>query len=80
MIVTADNKVEARTIKLGQAIEDKWTVTDGLKAGDTVIVEGLQKIKPGMDVKTVPFNWIVIINKKRELSPIFTNLRKTYVV
>lgn len=55
MIVTADNKVEARTIKLGQAIEDKWTVTDGLKAGDTVIVEGLQKVRPGMDVKTVPF-------------------------
>ena len=56
MIVAADNKVEARTIKLGVAIEDKWTVTDGLKAGDTVIVEGLQKIKPGMIVKTVPFS------------------------
>lgn len=55
MIVTPDYKVEARNIKLGQAIEDQWTVTDGLKAGDTVIVEGLQKIKPGMTVKTVPF-------------------------
>jgi len=56
MIVTADEKAEVRMIKLGQAIEDKWTVTDGLKPGDTVIVEGLQKIKPGMTVKTVPFN------------------------
>jgi membrane fusion protein (multidrug efflux system) len=56
MVVTADNKVEARKIKLGIAIEDKWTVTDGLKAGDTVIVEGLQKIKPGVTVKTVPFS------------------------
>ena len=58
MIVTPDNKVEARTIKLGSAIEDKWTVTDGLKAGDTVIVEGLQKIKPGTAVKTIPFGQI----------------------
>ena len=56
MLVTADNKVEARTIKLGQAIQDKWTVTDGLKAGDIVIMEGLQKIKPGITVKTVPFS------------------------
>ena len=56
MIVTADNKVEARMVRLGQAIEDKWTVTDGLKAGDTVIVEGLQKIKPGVTVKSIPFS------------------------
>jgi membrane fusion protein (multidrug efflux system) len=56
MIVTADNKVEVRTIKLGEAIGDNWNVTDGLKAGDTVIVEGLQKIRPGASVKTVPFS------------------------
>lgn len=56
MVVTADNKVEVRSIKLADAIEDKWTVTDGLKAGDTVIIEGLQKIKPGMTVKPVPFS------------------------
>jgi membrane fusion protein (multidrug efflux system) len=56
MIVTVDNKVAPRTIKLGIAIEDKWIVTDGLKAGDTVIVEGLQKIKPGVMVKTIPFS------------------------
>ena len=56
MVVTADNKVEARTIKLGDAVDDKWIVIDGLKDGDTVIVEGLQKIKPGVTVKTVPFS------------------------
>ncbi len=55
MVVMADNKVGARTVKLGDALEDKWIVTDGLKAGDIVIVEGLQKVKPGMTVKTVPF-------------------------
>jgi membrane fusion protein (multidrug efflux system) len=55
MVVGAENKVEARTIKLGDALDDKWIVADGLKDGDTVIVEGLQKIKPGMVVKSVPF-------------------------
>jgi len=55
MVVTADNKVEARMVRLGQAIEDQWTVTDGLKAGETLIVEGLQKIRPGMAVKPVAF-------------------------
>jgi len=55
MVVTADNKVEVRAIKLDVAIEDKWTVTEGLKVGDRVIVEGLQKIRPGASVKPVPF-------------------------
>jgi membrane fusion protein (multidrug efflux system) len=56
MVAGADNKVEARVIKLGQAVGNKWIVTDGLKAGESVIVEGLQKIGPGMPVKPVPFN------------------------
>jgi membrane fusion protein, multidrug efflux system len=56
MVVGADGKVEARTIKIGQAIGNKWVVTDGLKAGEQVIVEGLQKVQPGMAVKPVPFN------------------------
>lgn len=56
MVVGADGKVEARVIKLGQAIGNKWIVTDGLKAGEQVVVEGLQKVQPGMPVKPVPFN------------------------
>lgn len=56
MVVGADGKVEARTIKIGQAVGNKWIVTDGLKAGDQVVVEGLQKFQPGMVVKPVPFN------------------------
>ncbi len=55
MVVTADNKVESRTIKLGSAFEDKWIVSDGLNAGDRVVVEGLQKTRPGATVKPVPF-------------------------
>jgi membrane fusion protein (multidrug efflux system) len=55
MVVGADAKVEVRTVKIGQAIGNKWVVTDGLKAGEQVIVEGLQKAIPGMPVKPVPF-------------------------
>jgi len=56
MLVGADDKVEVQVIKLGQAVGNKWIVTDGLKAGEKVIVEGLQKVQPGMAVKPVPFS------------------------
>ncbi len=55
MVATPDNKVEAKTVKTGPAIGDKWVITEGLSAGDQVIVEGLQKIRPGATVKPVPF-------------------------
>ncbi|WP_369788828.1 efflux RND transporter periplasmic adaptor subunit [Rouxiella sp. WC2420] len=50
MVVGADNKVELRTVTTQQAIGDKWVVTDGLKPGDKIIVTGLQKVKPGVQV------------------------------
>lgn len=51
LVVGADNKVEIRQIVASQAIGDKWLVTDGLKAGDRVVVSGLQKVRPGAQVK-----------------------------
>jgi membrane fusion protein, multidrug efflux system len=51
LVVGADNKVELRTLATQRAIGDKWLVTAGLKAGDRVIVEGLQYAKPGATVK-----------------------------
>ncbi|ECU6166082.1 multidrug efflux RND transporter periplasmic adaptor subunit AcrA [Salmonella enterica subsp. enterica serovar Kentucky] len=51
LVVGADNKVETRQIVASQAIGDKWLVTDGLKAGDRVVVSGLQKVRPGAQVK-----------------------------
>lgn len=51
LVVGADEKVELRTLTATQAIGDKWLVTAGLKAGDRVIVTGLQKVKPGVQVK-----------------------------
>ncbi|WP_171994714.1 multidrug efflux RND transporter periplasmic adaptor subunit AcrA [Klebsiella pneumoniae] len=51
MVVGEGDKVEVRQVTASQAIGDKWLVTDGLKSGDRVIVTGLQKIKPGVQVK-----------------------------
>lgn len=51
LVVNGENKVELHTLVTERAIGDKWLVTDGLKAGDRVIVEGLQFAKPGSEVK-----------------------------
>ena len=47
MVVTADNKVELREVKLGRVVGDSWVVESGLASGEKVIVAGLQKVKPG---------------------------------
>ncbi|MHC1751476.1 efflux RND transporter periplasmic adaptor subunit [Humidesulfovibrio sp.] len=53
MTVKADNTVEVRPIQVTRVVGDKWLVADGLVPGDRVIVEGLQKAKPGAKVKPV---------------------------
>jgi len=55
MVVDASNKVEQRTLKIDRAIGDQWLVLEGLGAGDRLVMEGLQKIRPGATVKVVPF-------------------------
>lgn len=55
MVVGAENKVEQRVIKVARTIGDNWLVSEGLKAGDCVILEGIQKARPGSPVKAVPF-------------------------
>jgi membrane fusion protein (multidrug efflux system) len=54
MVVGADGKVQPRILQVGRAIGDKWLVNGGLKPGDQLIVDGLQKIRPGVPVKAVP--------------------------
>lgn len=56
MVVDKESKVELRMITVDRAIGDKWLITSGLAAGDTIIVEGTQKVRPGIPVKAVPFN------------------------
>ncbi len=54
-VVDKDEKVEQRRLELDRAIGDKWLVTKGLAPGDRVIVEGLQRVRPGTPVQAVPF-------------------------
>src|SRR5690606_21962355 len=51
LLVSADGTVEQRTVGVSRTIGDKWLVSSGLMAGDRVIVEGLQKVQPGMPVE-----------------------------
>ncbi|OPY89199.1 MAG: Multidrug resistance protein MexA precursor [Syntrophaceae bacterium PtaU1.Bin231] len=55
LIVDAESKVQQRMLTLDRAVGNAWLVIAGLAAGDRVIVEGLQKVRPGASVKTVPF-------------------------
>ena len=63
MVVGAEEKVEPRVIKVARTVGENWLVTEGLQAGDRVILEGLQKGRPGTQVKAVPFG------SKPEASP-----------
>ena len=56
MVVGADNKVAVRQLTATQAIGDQWLVTAGLQEGDRVIVSGLQKIIPGIQVTAKEVN------------------------
>jgi membrane fusion protein (multidrug efflux system) len=53
-VVGADGKVEQRAVKTGDRLGDQWLIEDGLKPGETVVVEGVQKARPGATVKAVP--------------------------
>ena len=53
-VVGADGKVEQRPVRTGDRIGDRWVIEQGLKAGETVVVEGVQKARPGIVVKPVP--------------------------
>ena len=56
LLVTQDNKVESRLIETGRSAGANWQVLAGLQPGDTVVVEGLQKVRPGAEVRTVAVN------------------------
>jgi membrane fusion protein (multidrug efflux system) len=53
-VVGADSKVSIRTVTVGERVGNLWIVTEGLKAGERVVVEGLQKVRDGAPVKAVP--------------------------
>lgn len=54
VVVDAASKAEIRTVKMGPRIGDLWVVTEGVKAGESIVVEGLQQVRPGAEVKAKP--------------------------
>jgi RND family efflux transporter MFP subunit len=54
-VVGADNKADIRAIKIGPRYNRQVVVTEGLKEGEKVIVEGMQKVRPGMAVNAKPY-------------------------
>ncbi len=63
--VDADNKAQQRSIEVERAYKDNWVVSSGLKAGDSVIVEGYQKVSAGAAVSPTPWKK----NNKSEDTP-----------
>lgn len=53
-VVGPGNKAEQRDLTVGQTVGSNWLVTSGLKPGDRLIVDGLQKVKSGAPVKPTP--------------------------
>jgi membrane fusion protein, multidrug efflux system len=56
MVVDKDGKVAPRNIKVGNEQNGQWVVLDGLKAGEQVVVDGFQKMRPNAPVKPVPWS------------------------
>ncbi len=54
LVVGAENKIERRALTLDRAIGNQWLVLAGLAAGDRVVVEGLQMLRPGTSVTATP--------------------------
>ena len=52
-VVTADNKIEQHPIKVSRTSGDKWIVTSGIEPGERIVIEGLQRIRPGATVRVV---------------------------
>jgi membrane fusion protein, multidrug efflux system len=53
-VVDAGNKVEFRNVKVGPRVDGLWVIDEGLKPGERVVVEGLQKVREGASVNPKP--------------------------
>jgi len=65
LVVDAEGKVQLRSLQTDRAIGDAWLVSSGLNEGDHVIVEGLQKVRPGAIAKTVPFQQTIQVKAEK---------------
>lgn len=53
-VVGSDNKVNVRMVKVGERVGTEWIIDSGVKKGDIVVVEGVQKVRDGVSVNPVP--------------------------
>ena len=51
----SDNKVDIRPVKVAERVDNLWVIEEGLKPGERVVVEGVQKARQGMTVNPRPF-------------------------
>ena len=54
-VIGGNNKVSIRPIKVGPKVDTMWIVDEGLKPGDRIVAEGVQKVREGMEVQAKPF-------------------------
>jgi membrane fusion protein (multidrug efflux system) len=54
-VVDSDDKVSIRTVQAGDRVGNQWVIAEGLKPGERVVAEGIQKVRPGMQVSPKPF-------------------------
>ena len=54
-VVDSENKVSIRTVQAGDRVGNQWVIAEGLKPGERVVAEGIQKVRPGMQVTPKPF-------------------------
>jgi membrane fusion protein (multidrug efflux system) len=55
VVVGSENKVDIRSVKVAERIENFWVIDEGLKPGERVVIEGIQKVKQGMNVSPKPY-------------------------
>ena len=54
-VVRPDSKVDIRPVKVGDRVDNLWVIDEGLKPGERVVAEGLQKVKEGTIVNPIPY-------------------------
>lgn len=63
LVLNADDQVETRALNVVRAVGNQWLISSGLAAGDRVIIDGLQKVRPGVKAKAIP---VVEANESRD--------------
>jgi multidrug efflux pump subunit AcrA (membrane-fusion protein) len=54
-VVGAENKIDLRSVKVGEQVGNMWIIREGLKPGEQVVVEGAQKVRAGTTITPKPF-------------------------